>query len=158
MRHKNCFWKHDITMRKIKIRRIREKIALVLFVISGILVIAACGDKVKKGETAKTGLVVMEEGGAVREINIELLPGSWEDTSPAALHFTLFQDGTARSDNMRTLLYKKWRVEEDQVIFTIESIGNGTSFTAEDTCIIQALTKDKLVLKKGTALRKYRAK
>lgn len=40
-------------------------------------------------------------------INEKYLIGSWEDTSPAALHFTLSANGTAKSDNMSTLMYEK---------------------------------------------------
>ena len=87
-----------------------------------------------------------------------LLIGSWKDASEAALDFTLFQDGTARSDNMKTLLYKKWSVNGDQVTFTIESIGNGTSSTGEVTYTIEELTKSNLVLKEGTSLSTYTRK
>lgn len=38
----------------------------------------------------------------------ELLIGSWLDDSKAKLHFTLFENGKASSDNMKTLIYKRW--------------------------------------------------
>lgn len=84
------------------------------------------------------------------EIEKEYLIGSWEDTSASALHFTLFEDGTARSDNMETLLYKSWKVNGDQITFSIESIGNGTSSTDNVTYVIEKLTKDELILRMGT--------
>ncbi len=52
--------------------------------------------------------------------------------SEAALNFTLLADDTAKSDNMKTLLYKKWRVAGNNIIFTIESIGNHTSSTDDE--------------------------
>ena len=84
-----------------------------------------------------------------------LLVGSWKDASPAALDFTLFENGTARSDNMKTLLYKSWSVNGKQVIFTVESIGNGTSSTSNVTYTIDTLTKSDLVLREGAYLSKY---
>lgn len=52
--------------------------------------------------------------------------GSWKDMSPASLDFTLFSDGTARSDNMATLLYKQWYVEDDTLYLVAKSVGNKT--------------------------------
>ena len=88
----------------------------------------------------------------------ELLTGSWKDNSEAALDFTLFEDGTARSDNMKTLLYKKWKVKGNEITFTIESIGNGTTSTDDETYIIEKLTKTDLILKNGTQLSEYTKK
>lgn len=65
-------------------------------------------------------------------IDKKLLHGSWLDDSEAALHFTLNRDGSAKSDNMATLLYKKWQLKGNQVTFTIESIGNHTSSTDDE--------------------------
>src|SRR5690606_920406 len=88
----------------------------------------------------------------------EFLVGSWKDTSKSALHFTLFKDGTARSDNMKTLLYKNWKVKGNQITFTIESIGNGTSSMDTVTYIIEKLTRDELILRKGNYLSEYTKK
>ena len=76
--------------------------------------------------------------------------GSWKDTTDAHLHFTLFEDGSARSDNMETLLYRKWKLNGNKITFTIESVGNETSFVGEETFTIDELTKEKMVLKKGS--------
>jgi hypothetical protein len=54
------------------------------------------------------------------EIKGKQLIGSWLDTSERKFHFTLFKDRTARSDNMKTMLYKKWRIEGNNLILTIE--------------------------------------
>lgn len=88
----------------------------------------------------------------------ELLVGSWNDTSESALDFTLFKDGTARSDNMKTLLYKKWSIKGNKISFTIESIGNGTSSTDNITYRIEKLTNNELILRKGTYLSKFTKK
>lgn len=79
----------------------------------------------------------------------QLLVGSWKDTSPSALHFTLFEDGTAKSDNMETLLYKSWSVKDNKITFIVESIGNKT--TSIDTIVqtIEKLTDDELLLVDG---------
>ena len=80
---------------------------------------------------------------------------SWKDNSESALNFTLFEDGTARSDNMKTLLYKSWKQEGNQITFTVQSIGNGTCSVSDVTYIIDKLTKDKLILRKGEYLFEY---
>ena len=52
--------------------------------------------------------------------------GSRKDMSPAALDFTLLSDGTARSDNMATLLYKQWYVEDETLYLVAKRVGNKT--------------------------------
>lgn len=109
----------------------------------------ACINQINKSNTTKSKHVIPEEVEQDQQVDLKLFVGAWEDSSEAALHFSLFEDGTARSDNMKTLLYKKWRVEKDKIVFTVESIGNGTSFFAEDTCVIESITKNEMILKKG---------
>lgn len=92
------------------------------------------------------------------KIKEKLLIGSWKDTSESALDFTLFKNGTARSDNMKTLLYKNWKVNGNQITFTVESIGNGTSSTENITYCIEKLADDQLNLKKGAHLYMYTKK
>jgi len=87
--------------------------------------------------------------------NQDYLVGSWKDNSKSALHFTLFKDGSARSDNMETLLYKTWKVKGSQLTLTVESVGNGTSSTNEVNYTINKLTKNQLVLKNRNLLSKY---
>ena len=82
----------------------------------------------------------------------ELIIGSWKDTTSSQLHFTLFEDGSAQSDNMTTLLYRKWKLDGNKITFTIESIGNGNSFIDEETFTIDELTTKKMVLKKGNVV------
>ena len=76
----------------------------------------------------------------------EAIEGSWHDNSHAALHFSLFKDGTARSDNMETLVYKNWRVDGQNIIFTIESRGNQISSIDEIVYQVYQIENDKLVL------------
>jgi hypothetical protein len=118
----------------------------------GIFLFSSC----KKGSNSSFGeginSKIQTEKIADFAVQKEFLIGSWEDSSPAALHFTLFEDGTARSDNMQTLLYKKWKVNGTQIIFTIESIGNDTSSVENRTYNIEKLTKNKLILRNGEFL------
>ena len=65
------------------------------------------------------------------------------------------QDGTARSDNMKTLVYKQWRVEGNKLILTAETVGNGVSTEGETTYDIQTLTADKMILRNGELISEY---
>jgi hypothetical protein len=89
------------------------------------------------------------------EIKEKQLIGSWLDTSERKLHFTLFKDGTARSDNMKTLLYKKWRIEENNLILTEESIGNGNTSLDNYEYEIVLLNDTTLFLKNGEEIERY---
>ncbi len=89
------------------------------------------------------------------EINEELLIGSWLDTSESKLHFTLFADSTARSDNMETLLYRKWRLQGKSLILTEESIGNGTTSVGDYEYEIVSLNDKTLSLKNGKFTKQY---
>lgn len=78
----------------------------ILILAIGILLFSSCkrGSNTSSGEGINSK--IQTEKMADSAIQEEFLIGSWEDSSPSALHFTLFEDGTARSDNMQTLLYK----------------------------------------------------
>lgn len=84
------------------------------------------------------------------------LIGSWEDSSPAALHFTLFEDGTARSDNMSTLLYEKWYLKDNNLYLVAKSIGNKSSSTDTETYVIKHLDESQMKLKQGNRVMEYR--
>ncbi|WP_051315607.1 lipocalin family protein [Arenibacter certesii] len=131
----------------------KAKVMHILFLIVGVLLLGSC--KNDRKSTTKN-----EESSKIEEsiVEKEFLVGSWKDTSKSALHFTIFKNGTARSDNMKTLLYKNWKVKGNQITFTIESLGNGTSSIDTVTYIIEKLTKDKLILRKGTYLSEYTKK
>ena len=64
--------------------------------------------------------------------------------------FTLAADGKASSVGMATLQYETWRQEDDRLILTGKSIGNGQTIAFTDTFRIERLTVDSLVLTKGT--------
>ena len=64
--------------------------------------------------------------------------------------FTLAADGRASSVGMATLQYETWRQEDDRLILTGKSIGNGQTIAFTDTFRIERLTADSLVLTKGT--------
>ena len=132
---------------------IHTKTIRTLYFIVGILILVSCKNDEK--DAANNQPVAEIQNSIVEE---QLLVGSWKDSSESALDFTLFKDGTARSDNMKTLLYKNWTVKGNQITFTIESIGNGMSFTDEETYTIEKLTKDDLILRKGTYLSEYTKK
>ena len=131
----------------------KSKIIPITFLMLGLLLLGAC-----KNDTKTTMDNEMNSKHQKSEVENELLVGSWLDSSDAALHFTLFNDGTARSDNMNTLLYENWKVEGNQITFIIESIGNGTSSVDTITYNIEKLTKNKLILKKDNYLSEYTKK
>ena len=64
--------------------------------------------------------------------------------------FTLAADGKASSVGMATLQYETWRQEDDRLILTGKSIGNGQTIAFTDTVRIERLTAASLVLTKGT--------
>ena len=132
---------------------IKTKTIHILFLIVGVLLLGSCKND-RKSTTNNEANSKIEES----IVEKEFVVGSWEDTSKSALHFTLFKNGTARSDNMKTLLYKNWRVKGNQITFTIESIGNGTSSMDTVTYIIEKLTRDELILRKGNYLSEYTKK
>ncbi|WP_084668426.1 lipocalin family protein [Arenibacter nanhaiticus] len=62
---------------------------------------------------------IQNEDNQSSTVDKELLVGSWKDSSEFALHFTLFKDGSASSDNMKTLLHRTWEVQENKITFTV---------------------------------------
>ncbi|MDP8268494.1 MAG: lipocalin family protein [Candidatus Tenebribacter davisii] len=92
---------------------------------------------------------------AKQTINTKHLIGSWKDKSSAALHFSLFSDGSARSDNMKTLLYQKWSAKDNKLTLTIKSIGNGNSSVSEEIFDIYKLDKECLILKQDHIIFEY---
>lgn len=50
----------------------------------------------------------------------KLLIGSWLDSSEAKLHFTLLENGDAKSDNMETLVYKSWSVRSVAIVYFLK--------------------------------------
>ena len=89
-------------------------------------------------------------------IDTSYLIGSWEDQSEKALHFTLYIDGTAQSDNMATLLYQKWSVKGNQLYLVSKSIGNGSSSIDTTVYEIQKLNESQMILKRGDLILEYK--
>ncbi|NKI27434.1 lipocalin family protein [Arenibacter sp. 6A1] len=127
---------------------IKTRAIQILFII-GIHLLGSCRNERKNTPESEITSEIQNEDKHNSTVDKELLVGSWKDYSEFALHFTLFKDGSASSDNMKTLLYKTWEVNENKITFTVESIGNGTSFIDNETYIIDKLTKDSLILKNG---------
>ena len=64
--------------------------------------------------------------------------------------------GKASSINMATLQYEYWEKNDDKLILSGKSIGNGASFTFKDTLTIQKLTDDEIKKKKGSLTINYK--
>ena len=84
----------------------------------------------------------------------ESLVGKWTQPVPNMPQmeqgFILKEGGKASSVNMATLSYEKWEKQNDRLILSGKSIGNRQTIAFSDTFAIEKLTKDSLVLKKGT--------
>ncbi|ATP57166.1 hypothetical protein CPT03_12135 [Pedobacter ginsengisoli] len=85
------------------------------------------------------------------ENNKNLLIGSWVEPNPINKNevqgVTISNDGTAKSINMATLVYKKWWKEDGKLILVAESIGNGSSSLDTTKYEIIKLTDKELELK-----------
>ena len=88
--------------------------------------------------------------------NTSSLIGSWEDQSQAALHFTLFADGTAKSDNMSTLLYERWSVNGNELSLVAKSVGNKQSSIDTMVYSIEKLNENEMTLKHGDLILEYK--
>lgn len=133
------------------------KIILVAFLAGGILLLNSCKEGSKKA-IDKPGIEPSElkkNNEKMDSFDKNLLVGSWEDTSESALHFSLFANGTARSDNMKTLLYQSWRLENDKLVLTAKSIGNGTSSIDDEVYSVLELTENKMILKREESIFEY---
>ena len=121
-------------------------------VLVGGLFLISCKDKQKTSDERPTNQEISEQKSTV---NTDFLIGSWEDQSPAALNFSLYADGTAKSDNMATLLYQKWNVKDNQLYLEAKSIGNGSSSIDTEVYEIQKLDESHMVLKLGEIIFDY---
>ncbi len=81
------------------------------------------------------------------------LIGSWVEPVPGRPDqrqgFILYGDGSARSINMATLLYKGWKVSGSNITLFYESIGNHMRFESSDEYEYEMPDRDILILKKG---------
>lgn len=127
-----------------------------LVLVGALFVLGSCNeDKKTKGDSGEVELKVEQKSTIIDE---KLLIGSWLDSSESALHFSMFEDGTARSDNMKTLLYEKWRLEGDTLILTARSIGNREVSVSDEVFEIRELSDKNMTLKKGEYLLEFERK
>ena len=88
------------------------------------------------------------------------LIGSWEELIPGSENhwqgFNLEQNGVASSINMSTLLYESWQRENDLLILSGKSVGNGQTLDFTDTMTIKKLTSDSLVVQRMNVTLRYR--
>lgn len=124
--------------------------------IFSLILLSSCKNVQKDSNDNKTQSETQTTETNDSKIDTSLLVGSWIDTSQSALNVTLFADGTARSDNMATMLYKNWQVKGNTITFTIESIGNGNSSTNNDSYEIQKLNEDEMILQSENRAFTYR--
>ncbi|MFD2909698.1 lipocalin family protein [Flavobacterium ardleyense] len=130
---------------------IKSKLIRISFLTLAIFALNSCKDEPKNIEIEEETVEVQ------KPLTSEaLLVGSWKDTSPSALHFSIFEDGTAKSDNMKTLLYKSWSVKDNKITFIVESIGNKTTTTDTIVQTIEKLTNNELILVDGDIREAYK--
>ncbi len=126
---------------------------LVLASVAGGLFLISCKNDQKNSDKKVITEKITEDQSI---INTDLLIGSWKDQSPSLLHFSLFANGTAKSDNMETLLYQKWEVKNNQLYLTAESVGNGNSSIDTTVYEIQKLDENEMILKQGEIIFEYK--
>ena len=125
---------------------------LTLVLVSGLFLIS-CKSTKKKSDEDFTDQKKTEQKST---IDTSYLIGSWEEQSEKALHFTLYADGTAQSDNTATLLYQKWNVKSNQLYLVSKSIGNGISSVDTTMYEIQKLNESQMILKRGDLILEYK--
>lgn len=81
------------------------------------------------------------------------LNGRWIEILPEGCGysqgFELKADKSASSIGMSTLKYNSWKIADEKLLLSGESIGNGQTLQFTDTLEIVSLKNDTLVLKKG---------
>lgn len=81
------------------------------------------------------------------------IEGKWVEPVPGMEEMEqgicLEQGGKASSINMATLKYEAWVRQEDKLLLSGQSIGNGQTIVFTDTMTIEKLTDTELVLKRG---------
>jgi len=132
---------------------IKTIFTLVVATLTGGLFLISCKNEHKNSDETVITQKITEHKSTINE---DLLIGSWKDQSPSLLHFSINADGTAKSDNMETLLYQKWEVKDNQLYLTTESIGNGSSSTDTAVYEIEKLNKNQMILKQGEMLFEYK--
>jgi hypothetical protein len=118
------------------------------------LILASC-QKTTKQETKNDENILPS---IVSETN--LLIGSWVEPNPINANevqgIKINEDGTAKSINMSTLVYKKWWKENDKIALVFESIGNGLTIIDTTKFEIIKLNHYELEIKDNDYTIKYK--
>jgi hypothetical protein len=89
-----------------------------------------------------------------------LLIGSWVEPNPINANevqgIKINEDGTAKSINMSTLVYKKWWKENDKLALVFESVGNGLTIIDTTKFEIIKLNHNELEIKDNDYTIKYK--
>ncbi len=122
-------------------------------ILMGFFIFSSCSENKKSEEVNKQEIKTQNEQQATQkpefDKEIQQFVGTWAEQIPNSddeLIFKLNSDGTAESVNMATLLYKKWKLDGDKIIFTVESIGNHTSSTDDYAYKIESIDKKEMIL------------
>lgn len=84
--------------------------------------------------------------------NVSSVIGDWVQPIPGqngvqGMH--LKEGGVASSIGMQTLLYESWWQKKNKLVLRGRSLGNGMNIPFIDTLVIQKVTPDTLILKRG---------
>lgn len=94
---------------------------------------------------------IYSSGDNISPESYKVFEGSWIRKKPNNEWkdgFILKADSTASSINMATLLYEKWRIENNKLILTAKSIGNHTTSVSDEVYIIKSFNNENLFLEK----------
>ncbi len=87
------------------------------------------------------------------------LTGKWMQPVPGQpgvkQGLVLEKNGKASSVNMATMKYDAWKQDSDKLIISGKSIGNHQAAPFYDTLVIERLTPDSLILRKGMLTLSY---
>lgn len=118
------------------------------------LILASC-QKTTKQETKNNENILPS---MISETN--LLIGSWVEPNPINANevqgIKINEDGTAKSINMTTLVYKKWWKENDKLALVFESVGNGLTIIDTTKFEIIKLNHNELEIKDNDYTIKYK--
>jgi len=131
-----------------------RKMLLLISVVVTLFIFISCGKE--KEETFLSGASLNPE------FQQKYLVGSWIQPIPGNKEkfqgFILKNDGTAKSINMATLQYISWKIEDDNLVLTVKSIGNKTSSIRKEIYTDISLNETELHLKKGNIVYIYKRK
>lgn len=117
-------------------------------------ILASC-QKTTKQETKNNENILPS---MISETN--LLIGSWVEPNPINANevqgIKINEDGTAKSINMTTLVYKKWWKENDKLALVFESVGNGLTIIDTTKFEIIKLNHNELEIKDNDYTIKYK--